>query len=908
MTHADGETLPADIEALIARVLEVADLELTDGRAEVERELRAHFEDGLAAGTPPGELVVRFGDPVRAGRRIARTRPRAAARGRGERGDKGRWWMSMGTWTTELRRAVRGVIRAPAFTGVVVLTLALGVGVNTAIFSVLHAVLLQDLPYPDPDRLVRVYEGHAEWGDIEYLRAPVVTEWRDWDEVFTELTAFYTYREVGADLTDGDVPERIDVLPVTAGYFETLGRAPLLGRTFVEEESWGPGESDDNDVPAANVAVISHRLWQSRYGGDPDMVGRSIVLDGRSREVVGVMPEAFRDPLGTPADVWTPQDMRPGGGNSFGNFFLTGVARLRDGVSLEAAQSRLDVLSTAYGEAEPELDGSRLVIRPLQADLVGQTRQTMLWILAGAAALVLLTACVNVANLLFARGLGQDRALALRSALGSGRARLVTSILMENGILALLGGGFGLAFGWLGLRALLGIAPDALPTVTEVRFGVPVFLFALTVTAGALLVFGLTPAMRMSRTQPADVLRSGDRASTLGRAARRLRDGLVVVQVAAALVLVTGAILLTRSFDRLLDVPLVVEPEGVYTFEVHTPTSRYGTPEERVAFHRTFQERLRALPGVASVGAVSWLPVNGPYHSWGARWDRTADDSEEESWESTDVRIIEGDWFETMGIEVLRGSRPGEVDPDGEAVAWLNRSIAESLMGDTNPIGQSVTVGGTQARVAGVVEDVPVASRGDLRPKTYLLHAHADGRNWALIQTVRTNASAESLLGGVRAELSSLDAGLVVYRARPYTDVLAAVRAQDRFATTLMTAFGLLALALSLIGTYGVLAGTVASRSREIGIRMALGADAGAVRSMVLRYAAALTVPGVLLGTGIAWAASRWIEALLFGVTAADPIAYVGSIGVFAAVGALAGWLPARRATSVDTVEVLSAE
>ena len=898
--------LPPEIEALVAAVLHAAGLDFTEGRAAVERELRAHFEDGLAAGTTAEELVARFGDPAEAGRRIRETRPRAEARSRGERG---RWWMSLGTWTTEVRRAAGRLGRAPAFTGIVVLTLALGVGVNTAIFSVLNAVLLQDLPYAEPDRLVRLYESVEDWGDLEYLRAPMITEWRGWDEVFDELSAVYTYREVGADLTDGEVPERINVLMASAGYFATLGLRRIAGRGVEEPESWGAGESENNDDAAAPVAVLSHRLWQTRYAGDPEIVGRTIVLDGRSYEVVGVMPASFRDPVGTQADVWLPQDMRPGGGNSWSNFYLTGLARLRDGVSLEAAQERLDALSAGLAEAQPETDGARVVLRPLQADLVGQTRRTMLWILAAAAALVLLTACVNVANLLFARGLSQDRALALRSALGSGRARLVAGILLENGILALMGGAVGLVFGWIGLRALLGVAPEALPAVTEVRFGLPVFLFALSVTFGALLVFGLTPAMRMSRTAPADVLRSGDRASTVGRLARRLRDGLVVVQVAAALVLVTGAILLTRSFDSLLDVPLAVDEDGVFTFEVHTPTSRYAEPADRVAFHRSFQERLRAIPGVTSVGAVSWLPVNGPYHSWGTYWDPAVPDgSNDDAWYGTDVRIVEGDWFEAMGVDLLRGESPREVDPEGETVAWLNRTAVADIMGDVDPIGQMVRIGGRPARVVGVVEDVPVSSRGDLRRKAYLPHAHADGRNWALIQTVKTEGSFESLQQAVRAELAALDPGLVVYRARPFTAILDTVRAQDRFGTILMAAFGLLALALSLIGTYGVLSGTVAARTREIGIRMALGADAGAVRSMVLRYAAALTVPGVLLGIALAWGASRWIESLLFGVEAGDPAAYAGAVLVFVAVGFVAGWLPARRATAVDTVEVLTAE
>jgi predicted permease len=909
MTRADPPrrtraALPAIVEDVIREVLDAAGLDLTDGRDEVERELRAHFEDGLASGTAPGVLVERFGDPTEAGRRIARTRPRAAARSRGERG----WWMALEEWRLELVRAVRRLGRAPGFSAIVVITLALGVGVNTAIFSVLDTVLLQDLPYAEPDRLVRMYEGHESWGDrAEYMRAPAIAQYRAWDEIFAGVAAIYTYRDIGADLTDGEVPERVTVVRVSAGYFETLGRSPLLGRTFDEDESYGAGESTSTDDRIADVAILSHHTWQRRFGAEPDVVGRTVELDGTGFEVIGVMPASFRDPFGSQADVWVAQDLRPGGGNNFGNYYLSGIARLQDGVSIEAARDRARVLSEALAEEHPDMAGAFPLIRPLQADVVGDTRRTMLLILAAAAGLVLLTACVNVANLLFARGLAQDRALALRSALGSGRGRLVAAILTENGLLAAAGGTVGLGLGWIGLRALLGVAPEALPGVAEVRFGVPVFLFAMGVTALALLVFGLTPALRMSRTAPAEVLRSGDRASTVGRMARRLRDALVVAQVAAALVLVASATLLTRSFAALLDVPLAVEADDVLTFEVHLPTARYPYPEARTRFHRELHDRVAAIPGVEAVGATSWLPVNGRYHSWGFQWN--AGDTEagdDEGWRSTDVRVVEGDYFEAMGIELLRGDPPSAVDVDGEPVVWVNQWIVDNVMGGIDPVGQEIRLSGMR-RVVGVVEDVPYSSRGDVSAKAYILHGQADDRNWALVQTVKTSGVA-GVQAAVRDELRRLDPDLVMHRPRPFNAVLSIVRAQDRFATLLMAAFALLALTLSLVGTYGVLSGTVAARTREIGIRMALGADGGAVRGLVVRYAAALTLPGVLLGLIGAWTASRFLEALLFDVEAGDPAAYAVAVAVFFGVAALAGWLPARRATRVDTVRALGAE
>jgi putative ABC transport system permease protein len=907
MNPSERPGLPAEIERVIDAVLEAAGLDFVEGREEVDRELRAHFEDGLAAGATPHELIGRFGDPMAAGRRIAGSRPAAAARNRGQRG---RWWMSAREWWSEIRRAARRLRRAPGFSAIVVLTLALGVGANTAIFTVLNAVVLDDLPYAEPSRLVRVYESHVDNPtSSNFLRAPVLGEYRTWNEIFASLAAIYTYREVGADLTDGDVPRRVTVVRVSAGYFETLGVAPAQGRTFLEEESFGPGESAGSRGLIAAVAVISHRLWADQLGREPDIVGRTVRLDDAPFEVIGVLPPGFANPFGPQGDVWIPQDMRRGGSNSFGNYYLSAVGRLRDDVTLAAARERVRALSESFGEREPDAVGAFPRILPLQDDVVGETRATMLWILAAAAALVLLTACLNVANLLLARGLSQDRQLALRSALGSGRSRLVASILTENGLLALTGGVVGLGMGWAGMQALARLAPDALPRVAEVSMGSTVFLFALGVTTTALLAFGLAPALRLSRTSPTEVLRSGDRASTVGRLARRVRDGLVVAQVAAALMLVAGATLLARSFGALADVPLGVEPEGLLTYEVHLPSARYPEGPTRQAFHERLQDQVRELPGVEAVGATSWLPVSGRYHIWGFIWDPELGVSTEGEWHSSDVRIIAGDYFRAMGIELRRGIPPREVDYEAEPVLWINETIEREVFGEIDPLGERVWLNGEARRIVGIVEDIPFGTRGETSPKLYMPHAqYNDDRNWALIQTVRAQGGLAELRDAIRAELAKLDAQLVLYRPQSLEAVLERVRAQDRFATVLMTAFAALALLLSLLGTYGVLAGSVASRTREIGIRMALGADAGSVRKMVLRYAAAITLPGVALGLLGAWSASRWIEALLFDIDPGDPISYATAVTVFLAVGLFSGWLPAERATRVDTVQTLSAE
>jgi predicted permease len=907
-TPREGTPLPARIEELIAEVLGTAALRFVEGRHDVERELRAHFEDGLRSGSSTEELVARFGDPAEAGRRIARTMPRAAKRTRGE---VRRWWMSPREWWTETRRAARRLGRTRGFAALVVSTLALGVGANTAIFTVISAVLLDDLPYAQPDRLVRVYEGHEEYPTrAQFLRAPVVAEYRTWDEVFEGFGALYTYREVGADLTDGSSPQRINVVRVSSGYFETLGAAPALGRTFTEDESFGPGEATSTTARISDVAILSHGLWVDRYGADPDLVGNTIHLDGTAFEVVGVMPEGFNNPFGSEAHVWVPQDLRSGGSNGYGNYYLSAVARLRDGLTVEAAQERVRTLSRGYAEAQPDVEGAFPRLIPLQADVVGSTRRSMILILAGAAALVLLTACVNVANLLFARGLTQDRDLALRSALGSGRGRLLAGILTENGILAAAGGIVGLVLGSAGVKLLVYMAPDALPAIATLETDGRVFLFGLTVTVAALLAFGLTPALRLSRVAPAEVLRSGDRSSTRGKAIRRVRDGLIVVQIAAALVLVAGAVLLARSFQTLLDQPLGVEAEGVLTYEVHLPEARYPDGDARHAFHVQLQDRVAGLPGVETVGATSWLPVSGRYHSWMFYWDpENPDGSNDEAWYDTDVRVIAGDYFGSMGIELLTGIDPVDADLAAEPMVWVNRAAVEEVFGGRDGVGQRIWVADAMRRVMGIVEDIAHGARGETSRKAYVPHAQFAGdRNWALIQTVKAQGDLAALREAVRSEIRALDAQLVLFRPMPFDEVLRRVRIQDRFAVMLMGAFAFLALVLSVVGTYGVLAASVAGRTREFGIRMALGADRESIRGMVLRYAWRLTVPGVALGVLAAWVASRWIEALLFGVEAGDPLTYAGAVTVFLIVGLVAGWLPARRATRVDTVEALAAE
>ncbi|MEQ9400553.1 MAG: ADOP family duplicated permease [Longimicrobiales bacterium] len=900
--------LPPRLQHLIDEVVEATGLELPD-RHDVARELAAHFEDGLAAGRSEEELVQRFGDPTEAAREIARARRRRAD---GTGTHDGRWWMSVGEWWQQARQSVRALARAPGFSALVVLTLALGVGANTAVFTVLDAVLLAPLPYAEPDRLVRMYEADREDpSSLNFVRGPVMAAARGWTEVFDSAASIYTYRETGADLTDGEQPRRINVLRVSAGYFETLGIPPMMGRTFRENETTGPGEATGRD-PLTRVVILGHGLWRDQFGEDPDIVGRTVRMDGESWEVVGVMPAGFEEPFGPPADAWIPQDLRAGDYNSWGNFYLSSVARLRDGVTLEAAQARIDALYAGLAESVGEGDSRwRPRIVPLHDDVVGDTRRAMLLLLAGAAGLVLLSACVNVANLVFARGLGRARDAALRSALGSGRLRLMAGTLVESAVLATAGGVLGVLLGWFGVRTLLAVAPDALPLVTTPELSLRVFGFAMGVSALALLVFGLAPALRTASVAPGDALRHGERGSTGGGRLRAVRDGLVVVQVAAGLVLLTGAGLLTRSFLSLQDVALGVESEGVLSFEVHLPAARYPQGIDRHRFHDVFQRRVAELPGVEAAGAVSWLPVNGRYHSWGVAWAPGGAELNDDNarWENSDIRVIHGDYFAALGVDVRSGAEPQALDPDGEPVVWVNETFARQVFDGEQPVGQRVWAGNGVRTVAGVVEDIPFDTRGATSRKLYIPHAQfADNRNWALIQTVAVRGDMAAVREEIRGVLASMDAQLVLYKPTPFAAVLAGGRARDRFATLLMGAFATLALMLTLVGTYGVLAHAVAGRRREIGIRMALGADHQSVRGMVLRYATRLMIPGVAFGLLAAWYGSRWVEGLLFRIGTLDPVVYGATVTLVVAACLLAGWVPARRATRVDPARALAAE
>ncbi|MGW8265781.1 MAG: ABC transporter permease [Longimicrobiales bacterium] len=797
----------------------------------------------------------------------------------------------------DLRTALRSLRKRPGFSSVVILTLALGIGANTAVFSVLDGVLLKPLPYPDSQELVRIYQlwedgetGEAQY-QFNYVTGLDYLDYRAQTEVFEGVAAFYSYREMGADLTGGDRPERIVRMPVSSEFFQVLGVLPARGRAFTLEEERG-------GVP---LAVISHGLWQRHFAGALDVVGRSVELDGVVHEVIGVMPRGFQGPLGRPVEVWTPENLDPTDSrNTRSNHYLSVVARLAPGVTFHQAQDRMDVVTRTIAEEVTPEDGAWLAqLLPLQEDRVGESRAT-LWVLMAAVALVLLSTCVNVANLFLVRSFSRGRELAVRAALGSGRGGLARQLLTESLVLALLGGFLGLGLAWAGIQALVALAPEGLPRISEIGLNRTVLLFTLALSLLTGLVFGLAPTLRLSRPDLAGELREGDRGSTVGKGQHRLRSGLVVSEVAVALVLLVGAGILLRSFAAIQRVDLAIRSEGVLTYEVHLPDSRYPNGEDRIQFYEALFPRIRALPGVSAVGATSWLPVQGQYHDWGV--SRMEGEEIIGNWHGSDMRMVAGDYFDVLDIDLLQGRLLGSEDrADTGPVCVINQFIQERDFPGEDPVGKLLWAAGEARTIVGVVENVPHDVFGAVSAQTYIHHNQfAGNRNWALIQAVSFQGDPADLVAAVREELRGVDPSLVLFRVRSMEDLLVDGVARQRFSMLLMGIFAGMALLLAAVGIYGVLSYLVSQRGHEIGIRMALGADPGNVRWLVVRQGMMLAGAGIGVGLVTAGYLSRFLRSLVFEARLADPLVFGGVAVGLGLTALLAAYLPARRATRVD--------
>jgi putative ABC transport system permease protein len=796
----------------------------------------------------------------------------------------------------DISYAVRMLARSPGFAMVAILTLAVGIGGTTAVFSAVDAVLLQPLPYQQPGQLVRLYYTDARRNEERGFVTPVhFLDYRERMASFESIAALGTYNETGADIGTGDDVRRIRTLSVSADYFDVVRIQPVLGRGFQRDDETG----------AASV-VISHALWEDRFAGAPTAVGQTLTMNAVPHAVVGVMPNGYVDPLVGAVDAWVPMNVTPGRDlGNVDNHYLSVIARLRPGASIGRAQDELDRLGLRLAEQYADARNTGARLHPLKEDIVGSSSKA-LQLMLGAVGLVLILICVNLANLLLVRGSDRAREFALRSALGAERDRLVRQTLIESLTLAFAGGIAGIIVARFAMAAIVAIGAGSIPRLSALTLEPRLLAFSLVIATVSAVGFGLAPAMRAARTQPGDVLREQSRAATSGGVQMRLRQWLVVSQVALAFVLLVGAGLLIASLQRIRQTPLGFKPDGVLTFELHLPGARYDSTA-RARFYEDVAARLATVRGVTAAGGVSKLPATGDYNIWGARAETGPLAGTDRANIAAQQRVISGQYFAVVGIPVIDGRLFDEHDDESAPKrVVVSRSVAERLFPGVRAVGQTIRAGGRSREVIGVVPDVALDPRGQM--VSYVYHAHrqfAGDRNWALSQVVRTTGSLDGLQADARRVIASLDPQLVMYKPIALADAIGQGEAQRVFTLRLMTTFAGLALALAALGLFGVLSYGVRLRSREFGIRMALGADRGSIRRMVLREGLTVTATGTVIGLLGAVAASRLMASMVFGIDPLDPTVIVGAAVFMALVAAFAAYLPAYRATSVEPSSVL---
>jgi len=805
----------------------------------------------------------------------------------------------------DLRYALRALGNSPSFTAVAVLTLALGIGANTAIFSVVDSVLLRPLPYPDAEELVLVWGRMDERGVTEFPHSP--PNFRDYQEQSTRfegLGAVFTFTQpLGG--AEGD-PEQVAVGAVSHNFFRVLGVSPTLGRDFTEEDGI-PAEPQPGQPPGfspPSTAILSHRLWQQRYGGDPDVVGTRIDVAGNLLTVAGVMPPDFA--LHTPADAGLIDDpelwiaLRMDFDQAApGNVFLTVVGRLRDDATLEQARTDMDRVAAniretyeGWGNAGFGLDVVRL------REHLTRAVRPVLWALMGAVGFVLLIACANVSNLLLVRATTREKELAVRSAMGGSRKRLVRQMLLESGLLAAGGALAGVGLARAGIEILLTMRPEQLPRIEAVGMDASVFAFTAGIAAVAALVFGMVPAVQGTRLELVDALR--DRGGTgAERRSRRLRNGVVVAEVALSLVLLIGAGLMVRSFDQLRSADPGFRPENVLTFDVTLPQPRYPLPSDRARAGDQLLERLRSIPGVVRASAGFPLPLSGQLMN--GRYGSEEALSDPQLFRQADYRAVMPGYFETMGTRLLEGRTLTAADQaDSTNVVVVDRPLAESLWPRQTAVGKRFLIRFISpepqwVRVVGVVEHQRNQSLAeDGRPTVFFTDRYA-GSFGALTWVLRTSVPPMSVVDAARREVQALDDQLPLARVRPMSAYVDDAMAQTRFALVLIGVFGLAALVLAAVGLYGILAYAVRQRTAEIGLRMAFGARRESILKMVVGQGMLLTAGGILLGVAGALGLTRLMSDMLVGVEPTDPVTYAGIALLFLGVAAGACALPALR-------------
>ena len=810
----------------------------------------------------------------------------------------------METLWQDIRFGVRMLVKNPVFTTIAVLTLALGIGANTAIFSVVNGVLLRPLPYEDPDRLVVIWNEYAKMNLQASNSVPDYFDRREQSKTLEDIAAL-TIRNT--NLTGSGEPVRILSSPVTASFFPVMGVQPAQGRAFRPEE----------DQPGHNrVAVLSHGCWQRRFGGDPDIVGQTIQLDREAHTVVGVMPENF-NLVFVDVEVWTPIAFTPEqkADDQRGREYLIAVARVKPGIPLGQVEAEMDTIAARVIELFPDRAGFLrdagwgAEVVPLQEQLRGDLRPALL-VLLGAVGLVLLIACANVANLLLARASAREKEIAIRAALGAGRGRIIRQLLTESILLGLLGGGVGLLLAHWGIQALvrtlLAVAPLNVPLLSEIGIETGVLLFTLALSLGTGVIFGIAPALSAARTDLHNTLKEGGRSSgTAGR--HRLRSVLVVAEVALTLVLLVGAGLLLRSVHQLLQVSPGFQTDNRLTFQINLPSATYDRPQE-VAFFWELLPRVRALPGVRAAGATNQLPL-GAGRNTRSFTVEGYQAPEGESMPLSENRVISPGYIKAMGIPLLKGREFDQRDTEtSRPVVLVDQKTVRRFWPDQDPLGRRIQFGDDVWReVVGVVGSVKNGGlEAEGREQIYAPYTQFPRSTMYLV--LHTESAPLSLLGAARAEVRALDRTVPVSEVKTLEQQLDGSVAIRRLSMTLLLVFALLALVLAAVGIYGVMSYSVSRRTHEIGIRMALGAQPADVLKLVVRQGMVLTLIGVGVGLAASFGLTRFLESLLFGVTPTDPVTFAGVSALLAAVALLACYIPARRATQVDPMVALRYE
>jgi putative ABC transport system permease protein len=801
---------------------------------------------------------------------------------------------------SDIQYALRGIAKRPLFSSVVILTLALGIGANAAIFTVVNGVLLQPLPYPHPERLLMVWMSNPRQGfDKDVGSYPNFADWRSGSRSFERMSAYFGS---SVTLTGSGDPAQIRGARVTPEFFETMGVVPLRGRAFHSADGRAGGE---------RVVILGHGLWMRRFGADASIVGRSIVLDGVPHEVVGIMPASFKHPVD--AEIWTP--LAPVGDfqalfDTRGSYWLTIIGRLKPGVTPLAAQSEMDAIALRLEKEYPSNAGIGIRLVPLHEELVGDVKRPLL-ILLGAVSLVLLIACANVANLLLTRAASRQRELAIRAALGADRGRLVRQLLTESIVLGLLGGAAGLILATLSTDLLPRLAPAGLPRLSDIAIDRRVLAYAAGASVFTSLLFGLVPALYASRRDAGLDLKEGGRTGAGGRRGGRVRAALAVGELAIALLLLVGAGLLVRSFIALNSEDPGFATRGVLALRLSLPPADYGEPARVTNFYEQLVERLKALPGVESAAAgssllLSRLPASAAINIEG-RPPLPAD--------ARNLPVpydsVTPEYFATLRIPLRRGRGFSRADgAQSEQVVMVNEAFVRRFFPGEDPLGRRVTFGDPSqpdtrwSTIVGVVADT---KRGGFErepwAETYFPMRQAP--NSQALVLLRTDGDPMTLIAAAKVAVWSIDRNQAIASIRTVPELLAQRELNRRFTTLLLGVFASVALVLAIIGTYGVIAHATAQRTQEIGIRMALGADGRAILRMVLAGGLRIAATGLALGVVGALALTHVLSGLLFGVGARDPLTFVVVPGTLLVVALLACVIPARRAMRVEPVVAL---